>query len=147
MCGRQDFVRIGSQLGHLQLVVHVGGSPCPGLCQWNPYKEGKHADASEELLVQMRRITLCLREAFPHSAVEEAEENVAPMSLQDRDRVSAFMGTQPLCFDSSDLRPQRRRRYFWASWGVRHCQRQAGRDCARARRLHPRPARPGHEAR
>ncbi len=114
----KDFVRIGSKVGHLQLIVHLGGSPCPGLCKWNPFREGAQADASEELLVHMRRITRCLRGAFPGTTVEEAEENVASMSLQDRDKVSAFMGTQPLCFDSGDLRPQRRRRFFWATWSV-----------------------------
>jgi hypothetical protein len=114
----EDFIRIGSKVGHLRLIVHIGGSPCPGLCRWNPFREGKQADASRDLLAHMRRLTLCLRESFPDTQVEEVEENVASMSSVDRDEVTSFMGSQPLCFDSSDLRPQRRRRYFWATWSV-----------------------------
>ncbi len=113
-----DFVGLGSGLGHLQLVVHIGGSPCPGLCRWNPFHEGAQHEASVSLLQHMRRVTTCLREAFPHAVVEEAEENVASMSLEDLTDVSDFMGVRPYCFDSGDLRPQRRRRFFWASWGV-----------------------------
>ena len=71
-----------------------------------------------ELLEHMRRITLCLREAFPHAEVAECEENVASMSLADRAKVSKFMGSGPWCFDSADLRCQRRKRFFWCTWGV-----------------------------
>ena len=77
----EDFVRIGSKLGHLQLIVHFGGSPCPGLCWWNPFREGAQADASVELIEHMRRITVCLRKAFPSTVVEEAEENVRGLDV------------------------------------------------------------------
>ena len=113
-----DFVGLGSALGHLQLVVRLAGSPCPGLCRWNPFHGGAQHDTSVSLLQHMRRITSCLREAYPHAVVEEAEENVASMSIEDLADVSEFMGVRPYCFDSGDLRPQRRRRFFWTSWDV-----------------------------
>ncbi len=75
-----------------RLVLHVGGSPCPCLCRWNPYSAGRQRHESEDLLVELRRVTGCLRTAFASAVVEECEENVASMALETCDGVTEYFG-------------------------------------------------------
>ena len=102
-----------------RLVLHAGGSSCPGFCRWNLFSEGAQRHESEHLLVELRRVTDCLRTAFPCAAIEECEENVASMAHQTCDDVTDLLGPHPVCMDTADTRPQRRRRYFWKTWPVR----------------------------
>jgi hypothetical protein len=64
----------------VRVVLHAAGSPCPGLCAWNPFRS-KSADEGVELFQEVRRITKLLEVAFPKVAVEELEENVSSMSI------------------------------------------------------------------
>ncbi len=111
------FLKVASKTPRARLVVHVGGSPCPGLCRWNPFADATR-DLSEELLGEFRRVTLCLEEAWPHTEVKEVEENVKSMSLDHCDDISAYLDKRPMAIDSGDLLPRRRQRYFWADWAL-----------------------------
>ena len=103
----------------LRLVFHFGGTPCPGLCAWNPFAPGKQRATSERLLLEFKRITAVCRQVFSSCEVKECEENVASMDTDTCLWVSGQCGRRPYCLDMVDLVPQRRRRYYWADWEVR----------------------------
>ncbi len=85
----------------VDVVVHLAGSPCPGLCAWNPFRHGE-----QEI-------------SFPLAAVEEMEVYFASMSNECRDVMSKQAGYSPVEIQVADPVEQRRRRYFWCSWKVR----------------------------
>lgn len=87
----------------------------------------------------MRRITGCLQTAFPPSRVEECEENLASMSKADCEHVSNKLGRRPYCFSSADLRPQRRKRYFWCSWPIHERESVCLADKSHYVRVHLQP--------
>ena len=115
---QRDADKVAAANPAVTLVIHVAGSPCPGFCAWNPYKEGRQHQESWSLLQEVSRVTQLLRKSFVGARVEELEENVASMSDDQRDEISRHLGTEPIQLDAVDLVPQRRKRYFWASWPV-----------------------------
>ena len=116
---QRDTDRVAAGAPTVSLVVHAAGSPCPGLCAWNPFRHGRQEALSEELYLEVRRTSKLLEVAFPGAAVEELEENVGSMMNETRDGMSMHAGYEPLEIQLSDLVEQRRRRYYWCSWKVR----------------------------
>ena len=116
---QRDTDRVAAGAPTVSLVVHAAGSPCPGLCAWNPFRHGRQEAPSEELYLEVRRTSKLLEVAFPGAAVEELEENVGSMMNETRNGMSMHAGYEPLEIQLSDLVEQRRRRYYWCSWKVR----------------------------
>ncbi len=115
---QRDADRVASGAPTVALVLHAAGSPCPGLCAWNPFRHVGRAQ-SEELYLEVRRTSKLLEIAFPGAAVEELEVNVSSMMNETRDAMSTHAGYEPIEIQVSDLLEQRRRRYYWCSWKVR----------------------------
>ncbi len=109
----------------LELMLHTAGSPCPGLCTWNPFRHRglsedrtQHAQ-SEELFLHVRRVTLELEADFEGVIVHEPEEIVCTMTNEQRDILSRELGRTPYRLGLSDLSENRRWRYRWPSWQLR----------------------------
>ena len=68
-----DLLPIASTTPDVSLVLHVGGSPCPGFCRWDPFREGK-AGESESLLLELRRTSRLLAEAWPVAQIDELRD-------------------------------------------------------------------------
>ena len=54
----EELLPLVASVPHARLVLHAGGSPCPGFCRWNPFSEGAQRHESEHLLAELRRETL-----------------------------------------------------------------------------------------
>ena len=115
--GKRELSDVASGTPDAIMVLHAGGSPCPGMCRWNPFQE-KMAGESHELLGHLRRVTKVIAEVWPRAIIHELEENVQSMTIQDRRGVNKFLGNRPYAFNSSDVRPRRRGRFFWSTWSV-----------------------------
>ena len=103
----------------VELFLHTAGSPCPGLCAWNPFRlRGEHSQhvQSEQLFTHVRRVTKELEAAFEGVTVHEMEENVCTMTGDQRDILSDELGWEPFRMGLCQLSEQRRWRYIWCSF-------------------------------
>ena len=109
-CTLDKLREVASGVPNAELVLHVGGTPCPGLCGWNPFKH-KSEKESKGLASSFGRLTETLREAFPTATVKRCEENVKSMTNADCAWMSKIQGLRPVAIDASGLVEQRRDRY------------------------------------
>ena len=49
-CTVSSMRAVASSAHSVEIVLHIGGTPCPGFCLWNPFAPGAQHDASVRLL-------------------------------------------------------------------------------------------------
>jgi site-specific DNA-cytosine methylase len=86
----------------------VGGSPCLDLSISKRDRMGLRGTYSS-LFWEYARIKRLLSPTY------FVLENVASMTDEDRDTISAELGVQPIMFDAGLVSAQRRKRYFWTN--------------------------------
>ena len=63
--------------------------------------------------------------ALAHALGRRADaDRLTARAAEQRAKISAHLRRHPHQLDQGDLAPQRRKRYFWASWGVSSSKRQ-----------------------
>ena len=93
-----------------QVDLLIGGSPCQSLSSLvNLTEKTKGLDGKSKLFFEYVRI---LKEINPKYFILE---NVASMKDVDRDKMSEFIGVQPIMINSNLLTAQTRKRYYWTN--------------------------------
>ena len=108
-----------SSCPRVRLFIHTAGSPCQGFCAWNPFRlkgDESQLRQSMDLFHEVERINALLRELLPPHTLHFVEENVASMEVVQRDYISRCLKVLPTKLRLQQLGPQRRERFFWASW-------------------------------
>ena len=117
-CTEETLRPIASGAPNVELVLHFGGTPCPGLCRWNPFAEGEQMAESIRMLAEFRRLTNVLKRVFPTAIVHSCNENVASMATGHCIGINRNAGCKAFCLDAQDLVEVRRRRYYWPSFNI-----------------------------
>lgn len=90
--------------------VIFGGSPCQNFSKMSPTRIGLAGEKSKLFFHFLRAV----KEIAPKYFVLE---NIK-MSNYSRDRISEYMGVQPVMLDAKMVSAQRRRRHFWCNFPV-----------------------------
>lgn len=111
LLGNGDLSKVDfTQCGDVDLVV--GGFPCQDLSSFSPNKtlglKGKKSSL-------FKHVVRCLQEVKPKYFLIE---NVASMSREYRDEISAKLGVQPIMLDAGSFTAQTRKRFFWANFVI-----------------------------
>jgi len=86
----------------------IFGSPCQDLSAMNKYGKGLEGEKSKLFFEAVR----ALKEIQPKYFLME---NVASMTIENRNRISEILGVEPIMIDSKTLSAQRRRRLYWTN--------------------------------
>lgn len=95
----------GSELGEIDLLV--GGSPCTNLSSMGR-QEGLQGEHSRLFYEYLR----LLNEVKPNYFLLE---NVASMRMEERNKISALLGVEPIFINSSLVSAQCRKRLYWTN--------------------------------
>lgn len=90
----------------------VGGSPCQNLSSMAVDRRGLEGDKSKLFFAYLD----VLETKKPRYFILE---NVASMSKVQRDRISSYLGVEPVFISSSRFSAQARRRYYWCNFPIR----------------------------
>ena len=103
---------------HIKDIIHWGGFPCQGLSRLNANKNGM-SDPRTQLVHEMNRIDAELAKAFPEAALHSAAENVASMSEEEKDQITAIRYCcPPVMCCPGPLSWCRRNRLYWLTWPI-----------------------------
>lgn len=89
----------------------VGGSPCQNLSSLAVDRRGLEGDQSRLFFAFLDVLEIKKPKYF-------ILENVASMSKTNRDKISAYLGVEPVFISSDKFSAQARRRYYWCNFPV-----------------------------